>query len=92
MTNNPNEPDLRTTPQPYRMNARWPLWAGIIVAILVVGFGWSYMGRHPRTDQVTTSSTTTNSPTATAPAAEPNKPAPALAPPTAAPVTPAPAN
>jgi hypothetical protein len=90
MTYNPNEPDLRTTPQPYRRSSgNWTVWAGIIVVLLIAGFAWSQYGGHPGTDQTTTSSTTANPP-AMAPAT-PATPAPALAPATPEPATPAPA-
>jgi hypothetical protein len=90
MTYNPNEPNLRTTPEPYqRSSSRWPIWVGIIVVLLVAGFAWSEYGGHPGTDQTTTSSTKASSPAMTP--ATPATPAPALAPATPAPATPVPA-
>jgi hypothetical protein len=91
MSNNPNEPDLRTTPQPYRRpTPSWQIWAALIAVLVVGGFALSQWGGAPGTDHITTSSTTTD--TQPLAPASPKTPAPALAPPTAAPVNPAPAN
>jgi hypothetical protein len=86
MSYDPNEdPNLRTPPKPFRRSSSsWQIWAGIVLVLLVAGFGWSQWRSHPGTDQTTTSSTT-----AKPPAMAPATPAPAPATPAPAPAAPA---
>jgi len=60
MTFNPNDRNPVDPMQPRRNSpSRWPMWAGVIVVVLVAAFAWSKWGGNTGRD----GSATTNPPT-----------------------------